>query len=273
MTDHPIIFSAPMVRALLEGRKTQTRRLAWRDERDVTVSEAEMVALEKKGWQAIDGADEITTIARPSPWQRVQPGDRLWVREAFETGFMLDENERAVGEPVIWYGADGGPRWLDPDTGCWRDQPRWTPSIHMPRCASRLTLTVTEARIERLQAISEADAIAEGGGIGAAERHAWGHNAKWITGHCRDCAGWCPATKRKQPPCGYLYGGERDHRDHRGAGCSTSFVLRTAPEPARFSFEHLWDHLHGYGADAWDANPEVVALTFTVAQRNIDADA
>lgn len=144
MTDRPIIFSAPMIRALLDGRKTMTRRLAWRDIRDDIVTAKELERLEKKGWRAIDGADDSTTLAKPSPWQKVKPGDRLWVREAFRVAFGN----------VSVYKAD-----LDRNS-----QLSYKPSIHMPRWASRLTLTVTATKIERLQDISEDDAIAEGVG-------------------------------------------------------------------------------------------------------------
>lgn len=121
MTDRPIIMSAPMVRALLEGRKTQTRRLA---------------ALDYCG-------------ACPAEKQKWQPGDRLWVREAFSPDWADDG-------PI--YKADGGSAI---DAG-YPAEPRWKPSIHMPRWASRLTLLVRDVRVERLQDISEADAMAEG---------------------------------------------------------------------------------------------------------------
>lgn len=182
--DHPIIFSAPMIRALLEGRKTQTRRLA----------------LRRSPW-----ADEPNFV--PSPWQRVKPGDRLWVKErgwrsrygkgdGFYAFVGNEQHERrhkmATYRPI--------------------------PSIHMPRWASRLTLTVTATKIERLQKITNADAIAEGCGVN------FDH----------------PTPEKTREPF-----------------------------PAQ-RFKDLWINLHG--ADAWDANPEVVALTFTVERRNIDAE-
>ncbi len=72
MPDHPIIFSAPMIRALLDGRKTQTRRLAWRERKC-------------SGGPINDGGGQMdyvepSMVRSPSPWQRVQPGDRVWVR-------------------------------------------------------------------------------------------------------------------------------------------------------------------------------------------------
>jgi hypothetical protein len=123
MPDHPIIFSGQMVRALLDGRKTQTRRLAWR----------------KPQWCA--GVVSGCYITDPSPWQRVQPGDRLWVRES-----------------GAW--SDGVAAYAATDTK--PPSARWRPSTHMPRWASRITLHVEEVRVERLQAISEEDAGAEG---------------------------------------------------------------------------------------------------------------
>lgn len=128
MTDRPIIFSGPMVRALLEGRKTQTRRIAWI-------------------YKPIPGSDDLKRV--PSPWQKCQPGDRLWVRENFaphpqsaDTVFYKATVDQEPGYPV----------WSGP----------WRPSIRMPRWASRLTLLVEAVKVERLQDISEEDAQAEG---------------------------------------------------------------------------------------------------------------
>lgn len=132
MADRPIIFSGPMVRALLEGRKTQTRRLACKPQPGVPLN--------------------------PSRWRRVKPGDRLWVREAWHP--VIE------GHPVALYRADD--KIVYHDTGRWDDRliyekpERWRPSIHMPRWASRLTLLVTDVKVERLQEIGEADAKAEG---------------------------------------------------------------------------------------------------------------
>ena len=185
----PIIFSAPMIRALLDGRKTQTRRLAWR----------------------MDCGNRVQWA--PSLWQRVQPGDRLWVREVWKPVHSGDPSRGAH------YQAD-----VD------RDQMIWRTPIHMPRWASRLTLTVTATKIERLQDMSEADALAEG-----VQRH-------------------------YRPEIGYWVPGiEHPNKD---------FPVLSRPT-AREMFAALWDVVHGSGA--WQAGPDVVALTFTVEQRNIDA--
>lgn len=141
MTARPIIFSAPMVRALLAPRKTQTRRMQY------------------------DARGRLTTWGRlAEEWARGERDQRLWVREAFALGFDLDDHDMPIGdEPKLFFAATyDGRMWLDRDTDEWRDEPRWTPSIHMPRWASRLTLVVTGVKVERLQEISREDAIAEG---------------------------------------------------------------------------------------------------------------
>lgn len=139
MTDRPIIFSGPMVCALIEGRKTQTRRLAWSDRNPSTSNRIQY----SKRW---DGS---------TMWQRVKPGDRLWVRESFSA-----PNDQVVIYRANWR-EDALARRLDNVPATDADI-RWRPSIHMPRWASRITLTVTETRIERLEDISWDDAIAEG---------------------------------------------------------------------------------------------------------------
>ncbi|MBP2230781.1 hypothetical protein J2847_004090 [Azospirillum agricola] len=144
--DIPIIFSAPMVRALLDGRKTQTRRLAHQDVRSQR------------------NQPLATKIRRDSPWREVQPGDRLWVRENFATS-------DAYGYPEILgveYAADGSTlayangELHHKEHGCAQYTGPWKPSIHMPRWASRLTLIVEGVKVERLQDISEDDAEVEG---------------------------------------------------------------------------------------------------------------
>lgn len=147
MSIKPIIFSAPMVRALLEGRKTQTRRIIkprpWNADGDtVNISIAKSAAY-------VQGADAQWYYSFEHPLggpltayvSTFNRGDLLYVREAFATDNV-----------VVRYAA----------TDDIHELRKVKPSIHMPRWASRLTLAVTEVRVQRLQEISEEDAIAEG---------------------------------------------------------------------------------------------------------------
>lgn len=199
MSDIPIIFSAPMVRALLEGRKTMTRRLATRSYVPRRFKNADVHAIE---------------IA--SPWQRVKPGDRLWVREGLLRSPEHHWRYAADGTVIILLRTD--PRVSAMIAWAHHKEGDNAPSIHMPRWASRLTLIVVATKIERLQKISDADAVAEG------------------------CAGTL--------------------------GPNPDFPDEWDPSPQE-EFRELWGSLHG--VDSWDANPEVVALTFTVHKTNIDA--
>lgn len=146
--ERPILMNGPMVRATLEGRKTQTRRIA----------DTGLYAID----ETIHGA-EIAERERVNLLTRCpqgQPGDQLWVRETFATlapGSYEEEAPRKFPGQWVRYAANRDDAAL---ARC-NDQ-RWHPSIHMPRWASRITLEVTGVRIERLQDISEEDAKAEG---------------------------------------------------------------------------------------------------------------
>lgn len=223
MGDKPIIFSAPMVRALLDGRKTQTRRVLPKSHpRFPHHNQINMDVLcfdpkRPEAWYW-DGVHDRVGASYPL---RYAVGDRLYVREQCATWGRGLERE-PVEFPVV-YAADDA-EWDDikhdarnSKTG---DEWKIRPSIHMPRWASRLTLTVTDVRVTRLQDISEADAAAEG---------------------CEcDTDGW------------------RDYLFPSTQCCGT----------ARESYRTLWNSLHG--PDAWDANPWVVAVSFTVQRGNID---
>lgn len=157
MAERPILFSAPMVRALLAGTKTQTRRVL-KLPVEVAANDVLLTGMQagypdgiRPVWEYFDDPNAFSTVCTYG-----QPGDRLWVREAFAGSIAYERRGYPLKEwgNKIWYVADGEPR-----SGQWT-RPR--PSIHMPRCLSRITLEVTEVRVERLQAISEADAIAEG---------------------------------------------------------------------------------------------------------------
>lgn len=135
MKERPIIFSGPMVRAILDGRKTQTRR--------AVKPQPLWVASPGVPFKTMD-ADPKGTINCPYG----QPGDRLWVRESIHV--MQPRHDGDTGS--VLYRADGHGDWIG----------KWHPSIHMPRWASRITLEVVSVRVERLNGISEKDAKAEG---------------------------------------------------------------------------------------------------------------
>ena len=144
MTDRPIIFSAPMVRALLSGSKTQTRRII-KPQPDEDGLAREIAG----GW--------FDTSGRKYPL--AEPGDRLYVRENFCLSLPC-------GTPV--YHATLGQKLLAECSDI-----KWKPSIHMPRTLSRLTLEVTGVKVERLQDISEEDAKAEGVEAGDYDDNEW----------------------------------------------------------------------------------------------------
>ena len=155
MNERPILFSAPMVRALLAGTKTQTRRI-FKPERMTWDANGRYTTHAMRGGElSITGSGPF----KPSSWLHYcpygQPGDRLWVRETFA---------RIDGQTRPWIETDYKATYTHGDRlgDTLGIKKRWTPSIHMPRHASRITLEVTGVRVERLQDISEADAIAEG---------------------------------------------------------------------------------------------------------------
>ena len=146
MTERPIIFSAPMVRAILDGRKTQTRRV-----------------LKPQPVQAAGPFSDVLIGGDRHPYR---VGDTLWVREACRAEELPD------GRDGVRYEADQAWREIEPTREAadeWLTLLHYgkrrgvrVPSIHMPRWASRITLRVTGVRVERLHDISEQDAIAEG---------------------------------------------------------------------------------------------------------------
>ena len=148
MKERPILFSAPMVRAILAGQKTQTRRVVKPQPDPGCVGHFGL------------GNPFVRTAERNVGCPYGQPGDRLWVRETwreFIDSECVDGVRHELGRDVL-YRADG-----DSSKFAWR------PSIFMPRWASRINLEVVHVRVEKLQDISEADAIAEGapGGHGS----------------------------------------------------------------------------------------------------------
>jgi hypothetical protein len=157
--ERPILFSGPMVRALLNSSKTQTRRVC-KHAMDTNLS-AVVGPFDCPEFGSGWFGDEDGDVQFLGPYG--QPGDRLWVRETFmdlnSTGV---EHRDSTGRRQRYaFAADTPP-------GSYGDEARkeyglkWKPSIHMPRAASRILLEIVSVRVERLQDISEADAIAEG---------------------------------------------------------------------------------------------------------------
>lgn len=172
--ERPILFSAPMVRAILDGQKTVTRRAVKTQPRS-------------KGDIGSYGVGQ-PFIRHPDPTKRNpecpygRPGDRLWVRETFallgnEDGCCVDWQDNLIkgderGAARIYrascppgeYGLSQIPARADwkPDTEAMEYGGAWRPSIHMPRWASRILLEITAVRVERLQAITDEQALAEG---------------------------------------------------------------------------------------------------------------
>lgn len=157
MKERPILFSAPMVRALIAGTKTQTRRVVkpfrrWSSQ--YPILDAVACAASRAAWWW-DGVHKHVGVMQHCPYG--VPGDRLWVRETFfhePADYCWEASVSIPSRPAhTVYRADvaGDSRGAG-----------WKPSIHMPRKHSRITLELTDVRVERLQEISEADAEAEG---------------------------------------------------------------------------------------------------------------
>jgi hypothetical protein len=238
MRERPILFSGPMVRAILEGRKTQTRRVVDFRRAPGCASDCAGKLPERsfadRGFPDQDGKRRYAYLHVPCKDEAAQrffcpygmPGDRLWVRERWShdggAGAACADHRCGIADHV-WYYATEDERTRDTFAG----SARWRPSIHMPRWASRLTLEITEVRVQRLQEISEEDAKAEGAryfpGIPAGP---YGDNGtRW-------------SMRLDSPP-------DTDH------------CLRTA----RLAFGQAWNDINGKRA-AWSSNPWVWALTF-----------
>ena len=235
MTDKPIIFSPEMVRALLDGAKTQTRRIL--KPQPPAGSTFFAYDIGKNGFFA-RFLDEHEDGNAELPFAKIgaMKGDRLWVRENFQAHswaadcvtirYFAEVQTKGFTDQIeqIKYpeGDKNAFKYIAP-----KGPNKWRPSIHMPRWASRITLTVTDVRVQRLHDIAEDDARSEGPGyVGKAS----GEVCESIASHR---LGIGPRWRN-----------------------------------ARDWFADLWDEING--PDAWDQNPWVVAYTFTVQKRNID---
>ncbi|EPV8458640.1 TPA: hypothetical protein ACXM6S_003243 [Serratia marcescens] len=232
MKERPVIFNGEMVRTILDGRKTQTRRVMkpqpepcyrgghwWPSNTFKT-----MLHIEEQMQNGAGGWGGLAGDACPFG----QVGDRLWVRETFavlgnEDGCPIDwdgnlikgdEKQAArIYKASCWQQPGNYGLWSIPDRDT-QYEGAWRPSIHMPRWASRITLEITAVRVERLNDISEEDARAEG----------------ISDGGCLNCG--------DSEPC----------------GCAS-------PDPdATDAFAYLWQSI--YGLESWYTNPWVWVIEF-----------
>ncbi|WP_312587398.1 hypothetical protein [Comamonas terrigena] len=187
MKETGLMFKAPLVRAILAGQKTQTRRVVkWKNLHQGLNLGFSGLGVEKTplGW--VLRSDTRTSSewrCSGTPCPMGNPGDRIYVRETFVQGYKTDPATGALREcdedgndvPMsTWYRAtDGGISWSDDDG--WETNVPWKPAIHMPKALARIWLEINGVRVQRLQSITEADCIAEGatGGHGAIPNYAY----------------------------------------------------------------------------------------------------
>lgn len=252
----PIPFKPEMVRAVLSGAKTQTRRIA--STRQCVLGE------EFPGPRGSDGFSRAYLMHRESDRAAMlalcpygQPGDRLWVREAFRFPASLDRRSpKVVGDMALdagystpWaptqYDADGARRgeWRGFETPPTESVPgKYRPPMFMPRWASRITLEVTGVRVERLQDISEADAVAEG-------CEARPFPGPWWQGYKRDDEGELHHQQvvGNEPPDWMVEPHKMKPLDHLNVSAKAEYQL-------------LWNSING--PDSWATNPWVWVVEF-----------
>jgi hypothetical protein len=246
--EHPILFSGEMVRQILAGKQTQTRRVItpqplWEY---ALVSPLYYSPHEKRHYVNFSDINDgkVKTF-----YFRYQPGDRLWVREAFISlcpGFVQSGCESCgqdCDKTATYYKADGEINGVVPVA--------WKPSIHMPRTASRITLEVVNVRAERLQDISEADAINEGVEI-------WGSD--WPDGVQKNEANLIMATEGPKY-INYMWHGR--HNDSEEKISSEWPYQYSAYDDALGSYSSLWQSINRKKPGrAWADNPWVFVIEF-----------
>lgn len=241
MTDRPVIFSSLMVRALIEWRKTQTRRLL--KPQPNPGQSATLPWREKPEFQIRNKFGDLLSTEKLNYCR----GDRLWVKESIYYG--NDSN---------WYfEADKTGIGVDGCMAVRHFKRNKAPGMYLPRVASRLTLTVTDVRVQRLQDISKDDAAAEG----VYRSEPTDEDREWYRGFCEENGG-----NPDEPMEGvWMAPGAR-----QGWGMTKEMRNRDQWGPtAAFAYRCVWNSLHG--KEAWELNPWIAALTFAVEHRNIDA--
>jgi hypothetical protein len=260
MKERPILFSGPMVRAILEGRKTQTRRVMtpqpWHDQLEFTNCKL------RPGITDVFADEEQFRQNTPQYCRHGVPGDRLWVKETWRPWGWREDN------PItVQYQADGAKRESTPTgeepnyeewyeriaidaaeeceaAACMQDDEgayvwtgdddcpiRWHPSIFLTRWCSRITLELATVRVQRLQEISADDVIAEGIQIPCDSE-----------GH----PGLCISDPRMSP---------HKFSDKKWADWNLD-------DYARFEYARLWESINAKRGFGWDKNPWVWAITF-----------
>lgn len=231
MKERGMIFNGEMVRALLDGRKTQTRRpIKWKQTRFTEIGERE----DGSKWPWSEDAEHACDFWHPCPFGAV--GDRIWVRETFQ-GLLFDYDlmDSYCKDPTPFekpefcvYKADGvpAPEFYDADDEL---HCSWRPSIHMPRWACRILLEITDVRVERLNAISEEDAQSEG-----VHTEVWDQTVVAMNYAARD-------------EFFQFWSEDMPH-----------YVEMN--QLYRSSFRSLWEYI--YGAENWLANPWVWVIEF-----------
>lgn len=227
MTERGMIFNAEMVRAILDGRKTQTRRIMKVQPESnqlgllLITDSTRHSDIGKYHWAESNATgNHVRSKLFSCPFGAV--GDQIWVRETFQGPLFdyelmdeyLEDSSKFEKPEFCQYAADGGhrPEYQDADDNL---RHGWRPSIHMPRWASRILLEITDVRVERLNAISEEDATAEG-----------------------------------IPPAGSLL------PDYPGTFLTPKGDFATA----KVAFQRLWESI--YGEESWKANSWVWVIEF-----------
>lgn len=242
--ERPILFSSPMVLAILEGRKSQTRRIV----KPQPGPTADVFQWEDSGeWRA----NGLICDVKMGPWTCPYGfiGERLWVRET--TTYWEDPE---TCEDYLVYKADGAKRslseWAHPHPiydHCVGRFGKLVVSIHMPRWASRITLEITEVRCQRLQEISEEDAISEGLGIQN------GDGSKAGAGYMWQGPGYWDTVSTGEF-------GRTFHVASPDGVCGCKEGQRLGLTPARCAFRIFWESINGAGS--WASSPWVWAISF-----------
>jgi len=236
MKERPILFTGPMVRAILDGSKTQTRRIVKPQPFDRSYSRHDHRMAYASGRVAdgdeIDGFYAYSTSSGGEWRARCpygQPGDRLWVRETW----LEDPEDDGTWHYTQYMGCKGSPlseipkKFRKPEHCIYREgwdgvDLRWRPSIHMPRWASRILLEIVSVRVERLQAIGDNDALTEG-----VER---------VENNYGNGPAYCDYGMKNQDDTAEWFNSPVD------------------------SYQSLWESINGAGS--WDANPWVWVVEF-----------